>query len=297
MPAFARIPLTAETRPRRPGAATIPALRGSWADTAQSGSTCSGVFPWRDPTWSSPAPVSAARFAYGVAVQAADALRAYAEFNLLIFKDGDALITRARASLISQFLDDPSATHLLFIDADIGFEPEQVVRLIQCGAEMCAAVYPIKRIDWDKALQRQSTVRGPNPAGSVITINGRALKNPNAVVCQGGLRPKVRYAGTGFLMIRRRRWKKCARKLSAPCSTSAITRLDAATASDKRFALFECMIAEDGTYLSEDFAFWQALDRHGRRRASGPTSTSKLPPRRADDVSRRRSSYLPVRSS
>ncbi|MFZ0606764.1 MAG: hypothetical protein WAM75_03675, partial [Xanthobacteraceae bacterium] len=27
------------------------------------------------------------------------------------------------------------------------------------------------------------------------------------------------------------------------------------TSSDNRFALFECMIAEDGTYLSEDFAF------------------------------------------
>jgi hypothetical protein len=31
--------------------------------------------------------------------------------------------------------------------------------------------------------------------------------------------------------------------------------LDAAIASDNRFALFECMIGEDGTYLSEDFAF------------------------------------------
>ena len=30
--------------------------------------------------------------------------------------------------------------------------------------------------------------------------------------------------------------------------------VDAATESDNRFALFECMIAEDGTYLSEDFA-------------------------------------------
>ena len=52
---------------------------------------------------------------------------------------------------MSQFLDDASATHLLFIDADIGFEPEQVLRLIECGADMCAAVYPIKRIDWDSA--------------------------------------------------------------------------------------------------------------------------------------------------
>ena len=88
----------------------------------------------------------------GFAVQAAKAcVRAYSDLNLkVLFKDGDALITRARASLISQFLDDPGATHLLFIDADIGFEPEQVLRLIECGADMCAAVYPIKRIDWDK---------------------------------------------------------------------------------------------------------------------------------------------------
>ena len=78
-------------------------------------------------------------------------VRAYSDFSLkVLFKDGDALITRARASLISQFLDDPNATHLLFVDADIGFEPEQVLRLIECGADMCAAIYPIKRIDWDK---------------------------------------------------------------------------------------------------------------------------------------------------
>jgi hypothetical protein len=31
--------------------------------------------------------------------------------------------------------------------------------------------------------------------------------------------------------------------------------LDAATASDNRFALFESMIDQTGTYLSEDFAF------------------------------------------
>jgi hypothetical protein len=35
------------------------------------------------------------------------------------FRDGDALITRARAELVALFLDDPAATHLLFVDADI----------------------------------------------------------------------------------------------------------------------------------------------------------------------------------
>src|SRR5580658_4995108 len=79
------------------------------------------------------------------------ALRATGDIELkVLFKDGDALITRARASLAAQFLDDSDATHLLFIDADIGFEPAQVRRLIDCGADMCAAIYPIKRIDWER---------------------------------------------------------------------------------------------------------------------------------------------------
>ena len=39
----------------------------------------------------------------------------------------------------------------LLVDADIGFEPEQVFRLIESGADMVAAVYPIKRVNWDKA--------------------------------------------------------------------------------------------------------------------------------------------------
>ena len=44
---------------------------------------------------------------------------------------GDALITRARNIVAHQFLADASATHLLFVDADIGFEPEQVFALLE----------------------------------------------------------------------------------------------------------------------------------------------------------------------
>jgi hypothetical protein len=179
-------------------------------------------------------------------------LRSYSEINLkVLFKDGDALITRARASLISQFLDDRSATHLLFVDADIGFEPEQVVRLIECGAEMCAAVYPIKRIDWDKVKTTIETAR-PNPAAAALKYVFE-VDDPNAVIAKAGF-VKVRYAGTGFLMIRRQALEKmCAQYPQLRYQRDH--SLDAATASDNRFALFECMIAEDGTYLSEDFAF------------------------------------------
>lgn len=179
-------------------------------------------------------------------------VRSYRGLSLkVLFKDGDALITRARASLISQFLDDPAATHLLFIDADIGFEPEQVVRLIECGADMCAAIYPVKRIDWDKVKTIMEAGR-PNPAAAALNYVFE-VDDPNAVVAQGGF-ARVRYAGTGFLMIRRQALEQmCARypRLRYKRDHS----LDAAIESDNRFALFECMIAEDGTYLSEDFAF------------------------------------------
>jgi len=179
-------------------------------------------------------------------------VRSYGEINLkVLFKDGDALITRARASLISQFLDDPTATHLLFIDADIGFEPEQVLRLIQCGADMSAAVYPIKRIDWGKVKKTMETAR-PNPAAAALKYVFE-VDDPNAVVTTAGF-VKVRYAGTGFLMIRRQAVERMC--IAYPqLKYKRDHSIDALTASDNRFALFECMIGEDGTYLSEDFAF------------------------------------------
>jgi hypothetical protein len=178
--------------------------------------------------------------------------RRYQGFNVkLLFKDGDALITRARASMISQFLDDTTATHLLFVDADIGFEPEQVVRLIECGADVCAAIYPVKLMDWDKVKSTIETAR-PNPAAAALKYVFE-VDDPNAVTEKGGF-VKVRYAGSGFLMIRRGALERmCARYPQLHYKRDH--SIDAATASDNRFALFECMIAEDGTYLSEDFAF------------------------------------------
>jgi len=177
-------------------------------------------------------------------------VRSYSDFSLkFLFKDGDALITRARASLLAQFLDDPAATHLLFIDADIGFEPQQVLRLIECGADLCAAVYPTKRIDWPRVQEAVAAGR-PQPAALNYVFE---VDDPSAVTERGGF-IRVRYAGTGFLMIRR----GALERMCAQYATLKFQRdhsVDAAAVSANRFALFECMIDDTGTYLSEDFAF------------------------------------------
>jgi hypothetical protein len=183
------------------------------------------------------------------------ALRAKSNVDLKVhLRDGDALITRARANLVTLFLDDPAATHLLFVDADIGFTPEQVFRLIESGADVVAGVYPIKRINWDKARRALESNRPNVPAASLDYV--LEIDDPDRVtVVRGFIR--VRYAGTGFLMIRRHVLEKmCAHPDYASLQFFREHSHDALAGSPNRFALFECMIEPNsGTYLSEDFAF------------------------------------------
>src|ERR1700687_5899334 len=123
----------------------------------------------------------------------------------VLMRDGDALITRARANLVTLFLDNPSATHLLFVDADIGFTPDQVFRLIESGADVVAGVYPIKRVNWDKAKRMLEANRPHAPSAALDYV--LEIDNPDHVVAVNGF-TRVRYAGTGFLMIRRQALEK-----------------------------------------------------------------------------------------
>ena len=183
------------------------------------------------------------------------ALRSKSNVDLKIhLRDGDALITRARANLVTLFLDDPAATHLLFLDADIGFRPEQVFRLIESGADVVAGVYPIKRVNWDKAKRALEANRSNLPAASLDYV--LEVDNPDRVTVVGGF-TRVRYAGTGFLMIRRHVLETmCQHPSYAALQFFREHSLDALAGSPNRFALFECMIdSSSGTYLSEDFSF------------------------------------------
>src|SRR6478672_12905125 len=129
------------------------------------------------------------------------AVRARSDVDLtVVMRDGDALITRARANLVTLFLDNPSATHLLFVDADIGFTPDQVFRLIESEADVVAGVYPIKRVNWDKARRMIEANRPQAPSAALDYV--LEIEDPDHVIAVNGF-ARVRYAGTGFLMIRR----------------------------------------------------------------------------------------------
>src|SRR6202041_1327138 len=123
------------------------------------------------------------------------AVRSLSNVRLKIeLRDGDALITRARANPMTSFLD-----------ADIGFTPDQVFRLIESAADVVAGVYPIKRVNWEKA-QRAFAAGRPNvPAASLDYV--LEINDPDHVAVVNGF-TRVRYAGTGFLMIRRHVFEK-----------------------------------------------------------------------------------------
>jgi hypothetical protein len=167
---------------------------------------------------------------------------------------GDALITRARAELVAWFLDS-DATHLLFVDADIGFEPEQFFRMLAFDADVVAAAYPTKSLNFNR-IARDAVAGRPKLESASLTYVVAWKDGPGVEAKRGFAR--VRFAGTGFLLVRREVIVKlCAAHPELHYrSTHAVGHSAAEQSPQHRFALFDPIIEPStGEYLSEDYAF------------------------------------------
>ena len=187
----------------------------------------------------------------------------------------DALITRSRAAIVASMLDQPEATHLLFIDADISFPSEQVARLLAFDRDMVAATYPVKSIDWEAIPQRHVNNHEPLAEAGLVYV-GKLTEGGKS---EGGF-AEADYAGTGFLLVKR---AALLRMIAAYPETKykSVQSFPPSPGSDNLYALFDCMIDEVGTYLSEDYAFcrrWRKiggeiwLDQTSRLTHTGPYS-------------------------
>ncbi len=177
----------------------------------------------------------------------------------LIQIGGDALVTRARALLVARFLDHPDATHLLFVDGDIAFDPAQFERLFALDQDFAGAMYPAKRIDWPQLVRRMAEGE-PAPTAGLQYVG--ALCTGDALRMRSGF-ATAQYAGTGFMLLKRTVLERliAAHPELAFRGIHGTPEFEADTKN--RFALFDPMIdPETGMYLSEDFAFcrrWRAL--------------------------------------
>jgi hypothetical protein len=95
----------------------------------------------------------------------------------------ESLISRARNTLTAKFLNTPESTHLMFIDADIGWEPWHLLVMINARKDVIGGLYPMK------SLPVKWCVNG---------IPGKEEGTPE----QPHL-VEVSKTGTGFLLIKR----------------------------------------------------------------------------------------------
>jgi hypothetical protein len=120
----------------------------------------------------------------------------------------ESIVSRARNILVSCFLSDPEATHLMFIDADIGFNPNDVLKLVLRDKDIVAGTYPQKKLNWENIQTSASS------GASIEEIKLSSLtytygkRNPDQTLSTDGVLDKTKLieadgVGTGFVMIKR----------------------------------------------------------------------------------------------
>lgn len=165
----------------------------------------------------------------------------------------DSLITRSRNTLVTQFLNTPAATHLLFIDADISFDPRQVHEMLAFDQDVVAGIYPLKVINWDNAALKRLTGGETFQTAPLLYVG--TMCTGSELERQGRFVTGV-YCGGGFLMIKR----QAIEQMIAAYPEARYKNVHAFSNAkgEENYALFECLIdPETKTYISEDFGFCQ----------------------------------------
>jgi GT2 family glycosyltransferase len=174
----------------------------------------------------------------------------------------ESLVTRARNILTAMFMADESATHLMFIDADIEFEADSVLRMLAMNKNITAAAYPKKTVDWagvSRAVERKE--EDPATFGAEYAINLKFENRETKKVASSDGAVEVLDASTGFFII-----KKEVVKAMFEAYPDLFYKNDSSI--DPKFnkycySLFDTIHdPKDNRYLSEDYTFcrrWQAL--------------------------------------
>ena len=185
------------------------------------------------------------------------------------FMFNESLITRARNALANQFLKS-DATHLMFIDADIRYKPDQVPAMIEADRDIICGIYPKKEINWQ--LVRQAIANGV-PDEQLRHHTGSFVVNlvgyQNEVTVPVNEPVEIWNGGTGFMLIKREVFEKLADKV--PSYTNNVVDLSRQMQEEPIKEFFTTSI-EEGTnvLLSEDYHFCKLARQHGMKVWAAP---------------------------
>jgi hypothetical protein len=185
------------------------------------------------------------------------------------FMFNESLITRARNALVKAFLDT-KATHLMFIDADIHFKPEDVIPMLDADKDIICGIYPKKEISWSSV--RSAIERGV-PDEQLKNHTGAFVVNlvdyAGSVEIPINQPVEIWNGGTGFMLIKREVFEQLADKV--PSYTNDVTDLGGTTTGKVIKEYFTTSI-EEGTnrLLSEDYHFCQEWRKAGGKVYAAP---------------------------
>lgn len=197
----------------------------------------------------------------------------------LEFCNNDSLVSRARNNLVAKAMTNPNMTHMLFIDNDITWDPDSILKLIVADKPLVGGIYPLKHYNWERLvttnpenpnvvqnwIDRKNQSMFKDAIADVDMVHHRMLSyNLNystpTLKIENNL-TAVRHIATGFMMIKRKVIEKM--QLAFP-STKYVDDVGflSSKESEQAFALFDCGV-EDGHYFSEDWLFCHRWTKMG----------------------------------
>ena len=191
-------------------------------------------------------------------------------FNIPVtieFCRNDSLVSRARNNLVAKAMDDSECTHIMFIDADITWDPVDILKLIMSDKCLCGGVYPLKHYYWEKLSKGENVIRDwidkKNNSQFASNISDESAIQYNllkyninyidSILNIEANLAKVKHLATGFMMFKREVIENMAKAYPHTKYTDDVGFLQGSE-NDYAYALFDCGV-QDNHYFSEDWMF------------------------------------------
>ena len=181
--------------------------------------------------------------------------------SMMSFMFNESLITRGRNALAHAFMKS-NATHLMFIDADIHFNPADFLKMLEADKDVICGIYPKKEINW--ASVRKAIDSGV-PDTHLKYHTGSFVANLKNYVGEATVpvnEPvEIWNGGTGFMLIKRDVFELM--KPVIPWYINDVTDLSGTIGAEQITQYFtESIEPETKRLLSEDYHFcktWRDL--------------------------------------
>lgn len=181
------------------------------------------------------------------------------------FCNNDSLVSRARNNLIGISMLTEIATHFLFIDSDIVWNPYDIIKLLISDKELIGGIYPKKKYDFNKLINNSEYINHLIELKQKYQLNhdieyliksnlvsyNLNYKN-NKLSIQNNL-IEVRHLATGFMMIKRSVIEKMFLMYQETKYIDDTGFIDPER-STNTYALFDSGVI-DNHYFSEDWMF------------------------------------------